>query len=109
MSEQPSAPLCPCGKFLRKKTYSVEHTKGTPDPTTFVHFKGDAPKKVLQITRRRPSLYNRETDESLNVWCGEYGGYGDNFFCGLTCGWQWAVKEKRRQAEEKARPPRKGG
>lgn len=23
---------------------------------------------------------------------GDYGRYQDNRFCGLTCGWQWAVK-----------------
>lgn len=31
-----------------------------------------------------------------------FGDYGDNFFCGLNCGYRWAVMKAR--FEEKARP-----
>jgi hypothetical protein len=32
----------------------------------------------------------------------EFGGYGDNLFCGLRCGFRWAVMEANRL--EKKRP-----
>lgn len=31
-------------------------------------------------------------EDHPKVFTGTYGRYGDNRFCGLTCGWQWAVK-----------------
>lgn len=33
-----------------------------------------------------------------------FGGYGDNHFCGLTCGYRWAVMYLERHRDDLAAP-----
>lgn len=83
-------PMCRCcGKPLRKRTYSAEVPNGAPAPT---EVNG---RKVVAVVRRRTLAYRRmgeeKSPESVSVWCGTWGNYGDNFFCGLGCGYKFAV------------------
>lgn len=82
MNEKPICLLC--GKPLRKNTYSCEVMAGA-EPPAILHGK-----KVLETLRRKSSPFVTDK-ENLSLWCGEWGGYGDNFFCGLNCGYAWAV------------------
>lgn len=78
-------PICLfCGKPLRKTSQSYEGTPGAP-PQDEVNGK-----KVVEVLRRKKLTYQMDS-ERVTVWCGEWGGYGDNFFCGLNCGYGWAV------------------
>lgn len=77
-----TAPVClNCGKRLRKKTQSVKVPIGAAAP---VELNG-AP--VLKVTKRE--TWNGM--DSLRVWCGRWGAYGDNYFCGLACAQCWAA------------------
>ena len=82
-----------CGKPLRKRTHGVEVPNGAPAPTEVYG------KKVVAVVRRKVLAFRRTDDsknpESVSLWCGEWGGYGDNFFCGLNCGYKYAVKYLR--------------
>jgi hypothetical protein len=59
--------------------------------------------KELRPNYDRASMPWRLSDEERREWRkanprvfdGTYGHYNDNFFCGLTCGHQWAVKIAR--------------
>ena len=83
-----------CGKALRKKTYSVEIPNGAPAPTEVYG------EKVVAVVRRKTLSFRRgdseKSPESVSVWCGTWGGYGDNFFCGLNCGYKFAVRVMQR-------------
>jgi len=47
------------------------------------------------------ALYGEANSEARKQWeaehpkqfMGTYGGYSDNLFCGLRCGYRWAVKQ----------------
>lgn len=85
------APRCMlCGKRLRPRTYSVEVPHGTEAPTEVYGA------KVVEIVSRRPLFYRRGDQEAppdaISVWCGSWGSYGDNRFCGLRCGYRYAVR-----------------
>ena len=47
---------------------------------------------VLQITRKYKFINGNEY--VFNIWLGDWGGYGDNCFCGLRCGYKWAVSKQ---------------
>jgi hypothetical protein len=93
MSEKPICLFC--GKPLRKYAHSYETVPGTPVP---LQVNG---KKVVQVLRRKKSIRGEKV-ERLSLWCGEWGDYGDNFFCGLNCGYRWAVM--RVKMSEKQEP-----
>lgn len=80
--EKPTCLLC--GKALRKTTYGCEVPVVEQAPPEIYG------KKVVQVIRRKKLTWKPGFD-SLSLWCGEWGGYGDNFFCGLNCGYRWAV------------------
>lgn len=86
-----------CGKALRKRTHSVEVPGGAAPPTEVYG------KKVVAVVRRKTLAFRRVDDgrhpESVSVWCGEWGGYGDNFFCGLNCGYKFAVRVMQRTSK----------
>ena len=79
-----NSPKCrACGKELKKKTESVYTKIGDPEPT-----RTDGGSVIVQITRR-----GKSSEETVySVWTGKWGAYGDGHFCGLTCGWRWAIK-----------------
>lgn len=82
-----------CGKSLRKRTYGVEVLAGAPAPTECYG------RKVVSVISRRTLSFRRKDSEAppedVSVWCGEWGSYGDNRFCGLRCGWRYAVQNSR--------------
>lgn len=84
-------PICLlCGKLLRKKAHSLELKAGEPAPQTIYG------KDVVEILRRcRLSHRADGITERVSLWCGEWGNYGDNFFCGLNCGYRWALMRVR--------------
>ena len=54
--------------------------------------------KLLPVKTRPKCLYCDKPlrafphrDEEWNSARSPYGDYGDGLFCGLTCGWSWAV------------------
>jgi hypothetical protein len=72
-----------------------------PDPIEIAH-QWNVGKKTIERTiqvashnfRRRDdgSAYVViDTGDSERRFAGKYGGYGDNTFCGLNCGYRWAV------------------
>lgn len=85
-----------CGKKLIKKTRSENIPSGTPTPTEL----GGRP--VVQVVSRKPdSLHHGE--DKLSLWMGDWGGYADNFFCGLNCGYQWAIMMAERETKSHPR------
>ena len=75
-----------CKKPLRKYTHAVSVPTDTPPK----EYKGQP---VLQVTRKYTFLSG---DKYLfHVWLGQWGGYGDGYFCGLRCGYQWAVSQQK--------------
>lgn len=78
-----------CGRPLRKQTHYMKLAKDDPDPS---HYENGRP--VLQITKRYERDYRH--DRYVNVWLGDYGDYGDNVFCGITCGYWWARKQLKK-------------
>lgn len=80
-------PTCKwCGKPLRK--HILTDYKSVDEPPT--EYK-DRP--VLKVTSRYEFI-NGETF-AFNVWLGDWGGYGDNCFCGQRCGYKWAVSQQK--------------
>jgi hypothetical protein len=81
-----SNPKCvECSKPLRKYTYSAEVETGSPHPTVMYN------KRVVEVVRVKILTYKTNATR-LSLWCGEWGDYGDDRFCGLRCGHKWAVK-----------------
>jgi len=83
-----------CGKPLRKRTSSVEVPSGAPAPTEYLG------QKVVQTLRRKPLTYRpvgsgEKPPDRVSFWCGDWGGYGDNLFCGLNCGYDWAIRNAK--------------
>jgi len=37
----------------------------------------------------------KQFEHEHKIFKGTYGGYGDNRFCGLNCGYRWAIKHSR--------------
>lgn len=91
-------PIClSCGKPLRKRTYSQELKAGAEAPKKIYG------KDVIQVVGRKALSHRADQiTERVSLWCGEWGGYGDNFFCSLTCGYSWAVMGVK--MSEKERP-----
>lgn len=77
-----------CGAPLRKYKRYAHNVEPGHTPTE------SHGRPVLQILRRHPCVTVGDTvkTESLDLWCGEYGDYGDNHFCGLRCGYQFGVR-----------------
>lgn len=77
-----------CNKQLRKRTYWMVVGEGDPDP---LYLWPDEPFKrtVRKVMSRKQSLTPGKHD--VRVWCGDWGNYGDDKFCGLRCGYNWAV------------------
>lgn len=73
-----------CRKLLRKSTYSTEIKTGDPHPTEIYG------RKVVEVVRIKILTY-RPGFTRLSLWCGEWGNYADNRFCGLRCGHAWAI------------------
>jgi hypothetical protein len=96
-------PTCQyCGRQLPKRTYHYDLKDGEPDPATIYD------KPVVSVLRRRPrpGYAEGQLRSMLSLWAGEYGRYGDGYFCGLTCGWRFALQvmrelEKRKQGGER--------
>jgi len=75
-----------CGKSLRKYTYAVSVPTDTP-PKEYNQ------QKVLQVTCKYKFLSD---DKYLfHVWLGDWGVNGDGCFCGLRCGYKWAVSKQK--------------
>lgn len=74
-----------CSKPLRKRTHSKEIKIGDPHPTEMYG------RKVIQVVRIKVFTW-KPGYGSVSVWTGEWGGYGDGRFCGLTCGYDWAMR-----------------
>lgn len=36
-------------------------------------------------------------DSACKFWTGQFGRYGDGMFCGLNCGYRWAVAHAAKQ------------
>lgn len=99
MKETP--PLCKnCKKALRRYCQSVyvpiDDVRGLGDEVpsgTRLDWTSESRKDVTKNTGIILSKKRRETFKSISfgVWFGNYGGYGDNRFCTLTCGWRWAI------------------
>ena len=83
MSEKPICLLC--GKPLHKRTHSMDLASGEELPKQYL----DGKPIVAVISRKKSTIHPGE--ERVSFWCGDWGGYGDNFFCGLNCGYRWAV------------------
>lgn len=76
-------PTClQCGKPLRKE-YRI--------PPEVYNFKVGEDRKELGKRKRE-----------LRIHVG-WGRYADNFFCGLTCGWRWAVKKAQAMDPDRAK------
>jgi hypothetical protein len=91
MAAERKAPTCrSCGKSLRKRTYHAEVPAGGAPPTEIYG------EKVVAVMRRRLLTYRPgPPTEELSLWAGEWGNYGDSFFCGLRCGYRYAVRSLR--------------
>ena len=76
-----------CDKPLRKHTHSAWVKPGEAEPVIGREYDGQ---KVLAITCRKVVYGGTQT--IIGYWTGEWGGYGDGFFCGLTCGHRYAVR-----------------
>lgn len=83
MSEEPTCLLC--GKPLKKQTHSMDLMIGETMPKTYL----DGTPIVEVISRKKSTIHPGE--DQVRFWCGKWGGYGDNFFCGLNCGYAWAL------------------
>lgn len=83
------APICKgCGEPLRRHIPRTTAPRGEPAPT---EFRG---RKVLEVVRsKNPTFASRETWHS--VWLGDWGGYGDNHFHGLNCGYRYGLRIAR--------------
>lgn len=89
MTDKTEVPKCKwCGKPLRRRTYLWAGPAGKI-PTEL------GGKKV--VSHSTPKTYLLEPDRvAVNLWTGERGDYGDGFFCGLRCGYAWAVNALKR-------------
>lgn len=95
MNDKPTCLFC--GKPLRKKSHSLELKAGEQVPQTLYG------KDVVEILRRSRLSHRADgITERASVWCGDWGNYGDNFFCGLNCGYRWALMRVR--LSEKQQP-----
>lgn len=84
-----TAPKCKrCGKQLKKRIYAVMVKPGQSPP---VEFHG---KKVLEAVKRENHMGG--TVDEYEIWRGEWGYNGDDFFCTLRCGYWWAVEQVRK-------------
>lgn len=103
------APKCRgCGKPLVPRYYDVREPLGRaasgsefPEPPKVgeLVFRTHGP-AIVAILLEREGTLNAECTLSENryrVWCGEWGRYGDNLFCGLNCGYRAAVRDHRRK------------
>jgi hypothetical protein len=54
----------------------------------------DVPRPIFcgEDSHERTAQFNREH----KIFKGTYGGYGDNLFCGLNCGFYWARSHAKR-------------
>lgn len=79
-----------CGRPLTKTTYSQEVDAGAPAPAEIYG------KKVVSVVFRKSLTYRAAKDqkfpERISLWCGEWGRYGDGKFCGINCGYGWAIR-----------------
>jgi hypothetical protein len=95
-------PTCrACGKPLRKLTRSCDRVPAV-EATTFADalaylvahpelrkpFDDETPIAVTRINR---NIWDASLVD-VSYWSGLWGSYGDDRFCGLTCGWQWACR-----------------
>ena len=74
-----------CGKPLRKFTIPVIATDEPKD------YKG---RPILKITYVYKFIGGEKS--SFYLWLGDFGGYGDNLFCGLKCGYKWAIRRLKK-------------
>lgn len=82
-------PTCKwCGKPLQK-FIQTEYTTTDIPPT---ECKG---RPVLKITNRYKFISGEKY--AFNIWLGDWGGFGDGFFCGQRCGYQWAVSQLKQK------------
>ena len=81
-------PTCKnCKKPLKKYThYWTNHDKEEPEPIVGSQ---TAWGTVLQITRKKISTW---AGSSISYWTGQWGYYGQGYFCSLKCGYYYAVK-----------------
>lgn len=92
--ERPTCLLC--GKALAKTSRTASISMDT-DPATLVGTIPEDywPKPVVSIGRVSIGLMGKRL---VNVWCGEYGCYGNGHFCTQACGFGWALRKLKMQA-----------
>lgn len=87
-------PVCLfCGKPLKKASQTYEGEPGAPPPP---EVNGQ---KVVEVLRRKKLTFRKDS-ERVTVWCGKWGGYGNDFFCGLNCGYGWALMRVKMSEKE---------
>jgi hypothetical protein len=83
-------PICNhCGRQLVKHTHkwnSKDKDDKTPEPKVGQKTIHGVVQQIIRVT-------DSETfGRWVSFWCGEWGRYGDDRFCGLRCGYMWAKK-----------------
>lgn len=91
-------PVCRnCGRPLVKTSVPIDVATGEPVPPVV---RG---RKVIEILSDREAKFQftgKRPHRMVGVWLGDWGAYGDGFFCTRTCGHRYAVSVLRRAVDK---------
>lgn len=92
----PDRPKClACGKTLTPWIRCMDHETAKIGDTVTSDTYGTG---IVVRVQARLSMFKR----SVSFWTGRWGRYGDNFFCGLNCGHDWARVRAAREYPKRA-------